>query len=207
MIFDMTRRTSGGGGGGYTADDWLDQSKPTGAITSDSLISASADWNYILFKHTGITSIHLTGATTTPSYFADHCTSLLTFVSEKAGGTMNGYCLGNCPALTAIDMGGATMTIGNDAIRASYPTTIILRQTTIPTLNANGFRGSSVVNNSYNVTFYIPKSLYDHLGDNSSLDYEAASNWSTIAARSNVTFAQIEGSYYETHWADGVAKS
>lgn len=46
-------------------------------------------------------------------------------------------------------------------------------------------------------TIYIPKALYDHLGDGTANDYKAATNWSTIDARGTITWAQIEGSEYE----------
>lgn len=50
-------------------------------------------------------------------------------------------------------------------------------------------------------TIYIPKALYDHLGDGSASDYKAATNWTTKAT--TVTWACIEGSQYETAYADG----
>lgn len=46
-------------------------------------------------------------------------------------------------------------------------------------------------------TIYIPKALYDHLGDGSEYDYKAATNWSTIDSYGTITWAQIEGSEYE----------
>ena len=46
-------------------------------------------------------------------------------------------------------------------------------------------------------TIYIPKSLYDHLGDGSEYDYKAATNWSTLDGYGTITWAQIEGSEYE----------
>lgn len=46
-------------------------------------------------------------------------------------------------------------------------------------------------------TIYIPKSLYDHLGDGTALDYKAATNWSTLDGYGTVTWAKIEGSEYE----------
>lgn len=47
-------------------------------------------------------------------------------------------------------------------------------------------------------TIYIPKSLYDHLGDGTALDYKSATNWSTLDGYGTITWAQIEGSEYET---------
>lgn len=46
-------------------------------------------------------------------------------------------------------------------------------------------------------TIYIPKSLYDHLGDGTALDYKSATNWSALDGYGTVTWAQIEGSEYE----------
>ena len=50
-------------------------------------------------------------------------------------------------------------------------------------------------------TVYIPKVFYDHLGDGTADDYKNATNWTGKA--NTVTWAQIEGSYYETHYGDG----
>lgn len=101
---------------------------------------------------------------------------------------------------------------GNYALQHCYDLeTIIIRQT-------NRIAGLNNVHNlgktrfypdgqSYPAgtkgTIYIPKVLYDHLGDGTSLDYKAATNWSTIDANGTVTWAKIEDSYYETHYADG----
>ena len=49
---------------------------------------------------------------------------------------------------------------------------------------------------------YIPEVMYNHLGDGSSLDYKAASNWSTYEGYGKITWKKIEGSYYETHYGD-----
>lgn len=54
---------------------------------------------------------------------------------------------------------------------------------------------------SHETTIYIPKALYDHLDDGTSMDYKAATNWSSKT--SYITWAQIEGSIYETKYADG----
>ena len=71
--------------------------------------------------------------------------------------------------------------------------------------NVNAFNGTPFANGGTGGTIYIPKSLYDHLGDGTSSDYKAASNWSTVNGYGTITWAKIEGSYYETHYADGTA--
>ena len=82
--------------------------------------------------------------------------------------------------------------------------TLILRKNGIVTLNnANAFDGNTPFwTGGSGGTIYIPKALYDHLGDGTALDYKAATNWSTLDGYGTVTWAQIEGSYYETHYGD-----
>ena len=71
---------------------------------------------------------------------------------------------------------------------------VILRSTTLVTAASR-----DAVRNL--ATIYIPQVLYDHLGDGSSSDYRAATNWSTDASYHN--FYPIEGSIYENAYADG----
>ena len=77
--------------------------------------------------------------------------------------------------------------------------TLIMRHTSVQSLNnTNAFNDSTMKAGGSGCTIYIPKVLYDHLGDGTSLDYKAASNWSTIDARGVITWAQLEGSIYES---------
>lgn len=84
----------------------------------------------------------------------------------------------------------------------TFYNTLIFRKAdgVVSVANANGvdLLGKD---SSHQTTIYIPKALYDHLDDGTSLDYKAATNWSTIASR--ITWAKIEGSIYETKYADG----
>lgn len=73
----------------------------------------------------------------------------------------------------------------------------------VPLVNIAQSMPPSFVSNGTGGTIYIPKTLYDHLGDGTALDYKSASNWSTIDGYGTITWAQIEGSQYETHYADG----
>lgn len=63
--------------------------------------------------------------------------------------------------------------------------------------NVNSFSYTPFGSSGTGGTIYIPKALYDHLGDSSSLDYKAATNWSTIDGYGHTTWAKIEGSEYE----------
>ena len=81
---------------------------------------------------------------------------------------------------------------------ASAVNKIILRCPTIVT-----WTNSNAMGPLSGVVFYIPKSLYDHLGDGTANDYRAATNWSSAITSQSFTFAQIEGSAYENYYADG----
>lgn len=82
--------------------------------------------------------------------------------------------------------------------------TVILRNSSVVTVNnVNLVNQTPFASNGSGGTIYIPKSLYDHLGDGSSSDYKAATNWSTINGYGKITWAKIEGSIYETHYGDG----
>lgn len=188
-------------GGEYTANDWLDYSKPTGAIVSDAVLGSTGCQAF--YKHTGVTSVHLTSAEHIPTYFCAEASNLETFVGRALAEFQTAALL-YCTNLIAIDiLGGGTL--GVDFIRFdSKCDTIILRNSSLTSLtNYNVFRGSRYASGGAGGTIYIPKSLYDHLGDSTSLDYKAATNWSTVDGYGTITWAQIEGSQYENYYADG----
>lgn len=120
-----------------------------------------------------------------------------TNVFAKYAGTMT---------LTTVDLTGR----GNAGLTASMfqgcenLATLILRESVIyPLGDINAFTQTPFASGGSGGTIYIPKALYDHLGDGTSLDYKAATNWSTIDGYGTITWAQIEGSIYETQYADG----
>jgi hypothetical protein len=63
--------------------------------------------------------------------------------------------------------------------------------------NVNAFDNTPFKSGGTGGTIYIPEALYNKLGDGSSLDYQSATNWSTLHSRGTVTWAKIEGSIYE----------
>ena len=86
---------------------------------------------------------------------------------------------------------------------------LILRKADTPAKlnNVNAFQGTPFASGGTGGTIYIPKALYDHLGDGTSSDYKAATNWSTVDGYGTITWAQIEGSQYENYYADGTPVS
>ena len=88
--------------------------------------------------------------------------------------------------------------------RCANLTTLILRSPIVcPLASTATFDGTPFASGGTGGTIYIPKSLYDHLGDGTALDYKAATNWSTINGYGTITWAKIEGSIYENAYADG----
>ena len=77
--------------------------------------------------------------------------------------------------------------------------TLVLRKTSsvVGLANVSAFSGTPFANGGSGGTIYIPKVLYDHLGDNSAYDYQHATNWSTVQGYGTITWAKIEGSIYE----------
>lgn len=123
----------------------------------------------------------------------------------EGNGSNDGYIFSGATSLTTVDFGTAIVRLnGNLFNGATSIDTLIIRKTTIPTMsNVNAIATTKFKSGGTGGTIYIPKSLYDHLGDNSSSDYKAASNWSTVNGYGTITWAKIEGSIYENAYADG----
>ena len=107
--------------------------------------------------------------------------------------------------LEKADLGNQITKLDNNAMYGSAKLgTLILRSTTLVTLGGTlAVAGTPFRSGGAGGTIYIPKSLYDHLGDGSANDYKAATNWATVDGYGTITWAQIEGSAYETKYADG----
>lgn len=104
----------------------------------------------------------------------------------------------------AIDLGEAFHAeIKSYFMADSTATVLVLRSQTVMALGHIGSLPTAYQNGKTGGTIYIPKVLYDHLGDGSANDYKARSNWSTVDGYGTITWAQIEGSIYETQYADG----
>ena len=110
-----------------------------------------------------------------------------------------------CTSLKAVDFGKRTQFYREQIfLNDAMLTTIILRGDTLTTLTkTNVFDGTPFADGGTGGTIYIPKVLYDELGTGSSLDYKAATNWSTFDGYGTITWAKIEGSEYEHYYVDG----
>ena len=141
----------------------------------------------------------------TGTYTISNSSSIQTIVIEKpvsiTGGSETFY--GNSK-LATVDINLFTGFRNYSFENCTLLTTLILRNTTIQGMTStNIFNNTPFKSGGAGGTIYIPKVLYDHLGDGTSNDYQAASNWSSIYNRGVITWAKIEGSIYETQYADG----
>ena len=101
------------------------------------------------------------------------------------------------PSITSFDWGS-----GVAFYRCSNVTDVILRYGGVVTIgSANVFRKDNSNNLPLGTStfIYVPSSLL--------ASYKTASNWSSLFATYPDMFKTIEGSYYETHYADGTVIS
>lgn len=120
------------------------------------------------------------------------------------GENLSAFCV-NMASLEIIDIGKRLSGMNYSALSGcSKLNTVILRGNALSVLsNLNTFNGTPFAYNGTGGTIYIPESLYNHLGDGTSNDYKAATNWSTLDGYGKTTWAKIEGSQYENYYADG----
>lgn len=112
---------------------------------------------------------------------------------------MGNACFYGCTNLELADIGYCKSIGGTAFYNDKKHITLIMRKSdSLVTLgNAGNFNNSCFANGQVGGTIYIPKVLYDHLGDGTSLDYQSATNWATVHGYGTITWAQIEGSIYE----------
>lgn len=169
-------------------------------------LGVDSTWS-VMLKCTSLQHIELTGTRISLASGSDalrNNTGLITAKFPNAAKNVGSityvgaYCFAGCTNLILADCGYVASISRNAFNGASKINTIIFRSSSVVSLsNINAFSGTRFANGGAGGTIYIPKSLYDHLGDNSSSDYKNASNWSTIDGYGTITWAKIEGSEYE----------
>ncbi len=106
-----------------------------------------------------------------------------------------------CAKLKAVDVRTCRFDETNCFKNCTVFDTLIIRElnnnlNTIPALsNINNFDGTPFASDGSGGTLYVPSRYISR--------YQAATNWSTILGYENNQILPIEGSYYETHYADG----
>ncbi len=206
---------------GFTVQELASQTKPSGvldvtgctlsnycfayrsAITRvEGVLAENSGSGFSAFMGcSGLTSVNIHFGTPNQSTFQS-CSNLKTAVlvgditKESSTNIFN-----SCTNLEKADL--TIREIKNNVFYNCYKLdTLILRKPTIVSL-AYALTNCSFANGKEGGTIYIPKTLYDHLGDGTSDDYQSATNWSTVYGYGTITWAKIEGSIYETQYADG----
>lgn len=189
---------------------------------------------YTFYKYTGITSVfshntgiieqhafsncsalesvHFTSASQINANSFRNNSQIVVGVFENA--KMNNgaqYCFGYCSKLKKLDFGENLNVIAAAAFEGSSKfDTLILRASTPCNFYRLGnawhpFGSTAFKQGGSGGTLYIPKALYDHLGDGSEFDFLADSSWNQILSSSwgNNQVLPIEGSPYEHYYADG----
>jgi hypothetical protein len=149
--------------------------------------------------------LHLPKLTGTGNGFSEN--SKFGIIVLPLASNLGSYTFNGSKLLTAVDVLGEVIN-QNTFKDCTSLETIIIRSTTVSQLNnvtafSNNARYTS---GGAGGKIYIPKSLYDALGTGTN-DYKSATNWSTVDGYGTITWKPIEGSYYETHYADGTAIS
>ena len=151
------------------------------------------------FRESSITEFvgHFTHAIRASNFFYS-CQSLSKIVIPKATYFENSMCYG-CYRLETADIGGGTINRGAIFQYCKKLQTIIIRGTTLCTLSNVSNLGNTPFAGTGNTgltgTLYVPASLVE--------SYKTASNWSTFYNGGTMDVLPIEGSIYETQYADG----
>lgn len=179
--------------------------QPISSFRGDGIVGLG---NYSFSQCTSLVTIHFPNLT---SLYATHCfdgCSALTmacFPKLGTGSTQYTYTATfyNCSSLQSADLG----TLGDtsrgrglnnqDFYGCTNLKTLILRKNdAICALgNVNAFQNSAFDSTGTGGTLYVPSSLIS--------SYQSATNWSTILGYANNQILPIEGSIYETQYADG----
>lgn len=206
--------------GDITPDDIATKSKPAGAITITSAVSSI--WSRAFENYKNITAVNIAGDPYIGTYAFSGCSEIATLnareltafkaglydstqnvfngcsklqgvVFPKLTGGVPSYMFNNCTLLTYADFNNISGITGASVFEKTGINLLIIRKTNdIATLsNVNNFTNTPLAANGAGGDIYVPSSLISQ--------YEQATNWSAL----NATFKAIEGSYYETHYADG----
>lgn len=176
------------------------------SLTSIILPNVTSTDTNAFYNDDHVTSIFFPKLTRSGTYAMSGMKALIAVSLPAFSGSLPNFFMSGDSALRAVDFGVNTSGLGGQSFGScsSLETVVLRRTNTIVNCTANNtFNGTPFASGGSGGTVYIPKVLYDHLGDGTALDYRSATNWSTIDGYGTITWAQIEGSIYETQYADG----
>ena len=213
----------------YSADDWLDETKPVGVVTSDKKFASNSPGVYFDGR-TGITGLHLTETLYVPPKICYKCQNLEIITAPNAikifenafegcskiqknivfpkVKSMKGYVFTGTE-IVAADFGGTPGTgEGLEGYQAFQRNddfdVLVLRGAAVWKLgNINNFVSTKFESGKAGGTLYVPASLIS--------SYQAATNWAIILGYPNNQIKSIESTATDpdapvdltTHYIDG----
>lgn len=204
---------------GYTIDEIAQKT-----IAGDITISATSLPKNAMVGFTGITRVSCPNVTSVGDYafgdmsglrgiYADDFPSLVNMSPEMFNGSGGAFAVFKNPVILAIYcLSRTAFTVVDLTTTSQSPTvygkmdrtfsnstnmnTLILRHNYVNNLtNTNAFNGTPFASNGSGGTLYVPSALVSA--------YQSATNWTTILGYPNNQIKAIEGSIYETQYADG----
>lgn len=206
-----------GGGGEWTTDGIANGTEPSGNIVITTPNIKQEAFRYC----SNVGKIDIKSATTIPINAFRDCsvTEIVSLSLQRTGSYSIGYCsslsvctipkcnylesstFANDSELLTVDCTPTQINRGNVFNNCSKLQNLIVRTATLCSLgNTNNFTNTPFMGyNSLSGTLYVPSALVE--------DYKTATNWSTLYGNGTMQILPIEGSYYETHYADGTVIS
>lgn len=178
----------------------------TTTLETLSLPNCTKLYKNALYNCTNLASVSLPKVSSlSGSYQFASCSKITAIALPALTEQTSTYAFQYCGYLASVDLYKTTKLAQQVFASCTRLKTIVLRRdTAITTLDGtNAFSNTPFKSGGSGGTIYIPKVLYDHLGDGTALDYQNATNWSTVHGYGTITWAKIEGSIYETQYADG----
>ena len=174
------------------------------ALQSVSLPNLTGLSSYTFSGDTDLEIVNIPKVTGGGGYNFQNCKKLVKLALPAFNGATNASFADGATLLEKCDLGNCTR-VQSVAFRNTSLNILVLRRTSLVVLDStNIFTGTPFASGGAGGTIYIPKVLYDALGTGTN-DYKSATNWSTVNGYGTITWAKIEGSYYETHYADDTA--
>lgn len=163
-------------------------------LTSDNVTKIVS---YALRGRSALTKVHLKNCRQISDNAFNGCSNVVTLVLPGLNANMGSSALCQMVKLTHADFGPGTTSITANCFSGdTMLTTIILRKASVvPLSNVNAFNNTPFKSGGTGGTIFVPSALIN--------SYKAASNWSTVNGYGTITWAAIEGSQYETAYADG----
>lgn len=190
LVDDVTVNVSGGG------DDTLSDYLTRNLVEYENENITSIPMAYAFSGCTSLVSLKLPNLESTNDNLVNGCTSLKVLVFPKLNAFLGWRVFQQTNNVETIDIYGPSDFNQQVFFQNNKFTTLILRRPTLITLsNLNNFATTPFASGGTGGTLYVPQALIS--------SYQSATNWSTILGYENNSIEAIEGSIYETQYADG----